>query len=80
MSKVVFPEWAKILYRGVRAGVGAGIAQVVLLPDWQSQPERTLLLAFLAGFLPAFGKWGRDKADELFGWDEKSLFAKFLPI
>ena len=75
-----FPEWAKILYRGVRAAVGAGIAQMVLIPNWQQAPERTLLVAFVAGFLPSLGMYLRDKVDEWFGFDEKSLVQKLMPI
>ena len=75
-----FPEWARILYRGVRAAVGAGIAQILLLPDWRVAPERTLLIAFVAGFLPAFGMFLRDKLDEWFVFNEKSLIQKTMPI
>jgi len=83
MAKKEFPEWAKILYRGVRAAVGAGLAQAFLLkPDWSNPEEamRTLSVAFVAGFLPAFGMWLRDRIDEWFGLDEKSLPAKVMPI
>lgn len=83
MAKKQFPEWARILYRGVRAAVAAGIAQALLLnPDW-SKPEeaaRLLGVAFVAGFLPSFGMWLRDRLDEWFGLDEKSLVAKVMPI
>lgn len=82
-AKKEFPEWAKILYRGVRAAVGAGIAQALLLkPDWGNPEEawRTLAVAFLAGFIPAFGMWARDVLDEHFGQDEKSLSARVMPI
>lgn len=78
--KKEFPEWAKILYRGLRAAIGAGIAQIVLIPDWQSVPERTLMLSFLAGFLPALGMYLRDQVDKWFDWDEKSLFQRLMPI
>ena len=80
MAKVIFPEWAKILYRGVRAALAAGIAQIVLIPDWQSAPERTILVAFVTGFLPSFGMWLRDRVDGWFGWDEKSLVQRTMPI
>ena len=83
MATKEFPEWARILYRGVRGAIGAGIAQTLLLqPDW-SQPEeaiRTLAVAFLAGFLPAFGMWVRDWLDENLGQDEKSVIARTMPI
>ena len=78
-----FPEWGRILYRGVRAAVGAGLAQAWLLkPDWSNPEEagRTVLVAFVAGFVPAFGMWLRDKLDEWFGWDEMSLVAKTMPL
>ena len=62
-NKKEFSEFFRILYRGVRAAVGAGLAQVIILqPNW-SKPEegiRTLAVAFLAGFIPAFGKFVRD--------------------
>jgi len=80
MASKVFPEWAKILYRGVRAAVASGIAQIVLIPDWQAAPERVLLIAFITGFLPSFGMWGRDQLDNLFGWDEKSLVQRLMPV
>jgi len=80
MAVKQFPEIYKILYRGLRAAVGAGLAQVVLVPDWQSAPERTLLVAFVAGFLPALGMWARDMLDKWFGLDEKSLIQKVFPI
>ena len=69
MAVKQFPEIYKILYRGLRAAVGAGLAQVVLVPDWQSAPERTLLVAFVAGFLPALGMWARVMLDKWFGLD-----------
>lgn len=80
MAKKEFPEWARILYRGVRSAVAAGIAQVVLIPDWQSQWDRTLILAFVTGFLPSFGMYLRDLLDERFGWNEKSLPQRLMPI
>ena len=80
MTVKKFPEWARILYRGVRAAVAAGIAQVVLVPDWQSQPERILLVSFVTGFLPSFGMWLRDILDEKFGYDEKSVVQRVMPI
>lgn len=82
-EKKEFPEWAKIFYRGIRSAVGAGIAQTILLkPDWNNPEEalRTLSVAFLAGFIPAFGMWLRDFLDEKFGQDEKSVIAKTMPI
>ena len=78
--KKEFPEWAKILYRGVRAAVAAGIAQMVLIPDWQSQPERTLGVAFITGFLPSFGMWLRDQLDTWFGWKPNGIVQRTMPI
>lgn len=78
-----FPEWAIILYRGVRAAVGAGIAQTVILqPDWSNKEVaiRTICVAFLAGFSVCLGKYLRDQLDIVFGYDEKSTVAKVMPI
>ena len=78
-----FPEWAIALYRGVRAAVGAGLAQIIILqPDWANPEDavRTLAVAFLAGFMPAFGKFVRDWLDTKFGYNEKSLIARVMPI
>lgn len=82
-AKKEFPEWVRIFYRGIRAAVGAGIAQAILLrPDWSVPEEalRTLLVAFLAGFIPAFGMWLRDWLDAQFDQDEKSLVQRAMPI
>lgn len=81
--KKQFPEWAKIAYRGVRAAVGAGISQVVLLqPDLSNPKEaiKMLSVAFLAGFIPALGMFIRDFLDSQFGLDEKSTIQKTMPI
>mgnify|MGYP001618524392 CR=1 FL=1 len=78
-----FPEWAITLYRGVRAAVGAGIAQAIILqPDWTDPKAagRTLLVAFLAGFVTAAGKMIRDWLDNEMDIDEKSIIAKSMPI
>ena len=78
-----FPQWAIILYRGVRTAVGAGIAQALILqPDWTKQDEaiKTICVSFLAGFSVCLGKYIRDQIDELFGYDEKSVPAKLMPI
>ncbi len=78
-----FPLWASIVYRAVRASVGAGIAQaIVLQPDWSNPQEAAKLLAvaFGTGFIVAFGKWLREVLDKHFDQDEKSLTAKVMPI
>lgn len=83
MAQKVFPEWAKIVYRGVRAGVAAGIAAAFATqPDW-SKPEealRVVAVAFGTGCIIALAKWVRNYIDEQFGWDEKSLVAKIIPV
>ena len=80
MAVSKFPEIYKILYRGVRTAVAAGIVQMIAIPNWQAAPERTLLVAFGSGFLVALGMWARDMLDKWFDFDEKSLIAKVLPI
>jgi len=83
MAAEKFPDWAIALYRGVRAAIGAGMAQaIVLQPDWNNPNEalKVLFTAFVAGFIPAFGKWLRDLLDSKFGYDEKSLVARVMPI
>lgn len=82
-EKKQFPEWAKILYRGVRTAVGAGLAQAWLLkPDWSNPEEalKTVGAAFAAGFIVSFGMWLRGFLDEKFGFDAKSLVAKIMPV
>lgn len=86
-----FPQWAIILYRGVRAGVSAGIMTVgvalgVLKLDLTKPAEAarvlllTVVVAFGSGFITAFGKWLRNYLDEAFGYNEKSTVAKIMPI
>lgn len=82
-NKKQFPEWAKILYRGVRAAVGAGMAQAWLLrPDWSNPEEafKTVAVAFVAGFLPAFGMWLRDRLDQWFSWKPDGIVQKVMPF
>jgi len=83
MARKEFPEWAKILYRGVRAGISAGIVAVMALKLDLSDPKSALklvVITFGTAFFVAVGKWARDLVDKWFGWDEKSIFAKTLPI
>jgi hypothetical protein len=78
-----FPEWAIIVYRGVRAAVGAGIAQALILqPDWSNQDEaiRIVCVAFVTGFSVCLGKYLRDFLDKQFGFDEKTLPQQLMPI
>ena len=83
MANKQFPEWAILLYRGVRPAIASGIAQTILLSpnwaDWQNS-WRNIVVVFLSGFLPAFGKWLREFLDDQFGYDEKSLIQKVFPI
>jgi len=78
-----FPEWAIIVYRAVRAAVGAGIAQALIVqPDWSNQDEtiRLLCISFLTGFIVALGKWLRDYLDKEFGYDANSKVSQLMPI
>lgn len=83
MAEKKFPEWAIILYRGVRAAVGAGIGYaVVVQPDW-SDPQsayKAIGIAFIGGFSVSLGKFLRNWLDEVFGFDEKSMVSKAMPI
>ena len=81
--KKQFPEWAKTLYRGLRAGVSSGLVAIwALKPDWNNLEESLKIvgIAFGTAFIVAFGKWLRAYLDETFGIDEKSLISKFMPV
>jgi hypothetical protein len=91
MTNKRFPEWMKTVYRGVRAGFSAGIvsaiAAIKILNLDLSKPKEvielltiTAITAFGSGFAVAFGKWIREVLDKKFGYDEKSLVAKIMPI
>lgn len=86
IMKKEFPEWVKTLYRGVRAGVAAGISAVIALKlvvnedIFSKQTLFVVATAFGSAFLVAFGKWFRAWLDEKFGFDEKSLPAKLMPF
>ncbi len=83
MGQKDFPEWGKTAYRGIRAGVSAGIIAVLALKLDLSKPEeavKLVVLTFGTAFLVAFGKWAREKLDKWMGFDEKSLIAKAMPI
>ena len=78
-----FPEWAKIVYRAIRAGVSAGTIAVMALRIDLGNPQEALkvvIITFGTAFLVAMGKWVRDLFDKWFGFDEKSLFARVMPI
>jgi hypothetical protein len=76
-TKIVFPEWARILYRGARVAIVTAFTQTVALQvDW-TKPDvaiRTLVVSFVSGFLISLGMWARDH----FG--EKALISKVMPI
>jgi len=81
--KKQFPEWIKTLYRGIRAGVSAGIASVLILQINLNDPKEALkvvAVAFVSGFAVAFGKWAREYLDSQFGFDSNSIVAKAMPI
>lgn len=83
MTTTQFPEWAKIIYRGVRAGFSAGVASILVLKLDLSNPQEALkivAITFGTAFAVAFGKWLRDWLDEVFGFGEKSLVAKTMPF
>jgi len=85
-EKKAFPEWAKTLYRGVRAGVAAGVSSIVALKLILNQDllkKETLIIiaiAFGSGFIVAFGKVLRAWLDKMFDFDENSLIARIMPI
>jgi hypothetical protein len=83
MAKKEYPEWAKTVYRGVRAGISAGIVAVMALRIDLAKPDEALkvvVMAFGTGFIVAFGKWFRELLDEKFGIDSKSIVAKTMII
>lgn len=77
VKKVVFPEWAKILYRGVRGALITALTQTLVLKvDW-TQPDQALKamgVSLLSGFIVALGMWIRD----LLG--ETNVISKVMPI
>lgn len=82
-KKIEFPEIYRILYRGVRAAVGAGIGYaLVVQPDWTNVESayKALALAFITGFSVSFGKYMRDWLDSTFGLNEKSTISRVMPI
>ena len=86
-----FPEYAKVLYRGVRAGISAGLTTAgvtagllgldITKPDMITKIlVLALVISFGTGFLTAFGKVLRTYLDKVFGYNEKSLVARFMPV
>jgi len=81
--KKEFPEWIKTLYRGVRAGVSAGIVAVMALKLDLSDPQEAMKVVFVVfgtGFVVSFGKWLRELLDAKFGVDANSFIAKMMPF
>lgn len=82
-EKKQFPEWAKMLYRGVRAGIAAAIAQTLIMNvDWSNLEEswKNIAVVLVTGFLPPVGMALRDIFDKWFGYDEKSAVQKLMPV
>jgi hypothetical protein len=81
MASKQYPEWAKTLYRGLRAGISAGFVSAwAIQPDW-SKPEESfkiVAIAFGTGFAVAFGKWLREFFDSEFGFDANSVISKVM--
>ena len=83
MTVKQFPEWAKTLYRGIRAGISAGlIAAWAIKPEWTNLEESLTVVGVVFGtaFLVGFGKWFREWLDKKFDFDANSLIAKIMPI
>lgn len=86
MAKKEFPEWVKILYRGVRAGVAGGIGAVTamkLVLDkniFDLETVKVVGIVFLGGFLTSFGMWLRDFVDDKFGWKPTGVVQRTMPI
>ena len=54
--------------------------EVIIFAACMGLPQHWGTLRFTTAFLVAFGKWLREWIDKQFGWDEKSLVAKMMPI
>lgn len=88
VTKDVYPEWKKWLWRLLRGALAGGIAQVLLTVDFLNpkavlqlftDPYETVNLlaaAFLGGFIMALGVALRDK----FGSNDKSKKLHKLPL
>lgn len=75
--KKEFPEWARILYRGIRTAFTAALTQTLVLKvDWTNPQEafKTMGVSLLSGFIVALGMWLRD----LMG--DKSTVSKVMPL
>lgn len=75
--KKEFPEWGRILYRGVRGAVVTAMTQTLVLKvDWSNPQEavKAFGVSFLSGFMVALGMWVRD----LMG--ETNIVSKTMPI
>jgi hypothetical protein len=83
MATKQFPEWIKTVYRGVRAGISAGLIAIwAMKPDWNNLEDSLKIvgIAFGTAFLVAFGKWAREELDKAFGYDANSIIARIFPV
>lgn len=63
-GEVVYPEWKKILWRGLRTAVSSGIGAALVLGLDFSDPWEAVRLggsAFISGFLVSLGLVLRDE-------------------
>lgn len=77
VKKVVFPEWVKVLYRGVRTALVTALTQTLVLKvDWTNPQEtlRAMGVSLLSGFLVSLGMWLRDQLGET------NVISKVMPV
>lgn len=77
-SMKIYPEWKIYLWRLIRGAVATALGQTLILQvDWTDPDKatKTLLIAFVSGFIMALGVAIRDQADQ----DQTKLVHK-LPI
>ena len=76
---LAYPEWKRQLWRGFRTAVSVAVAQTALLKvDWSdpSAAIQAVSVAFISGFLVAFGMFVRD----FLGGKNQDAFIQKLPI
>ena len=76
-------EWIRIIYRGVRTAVASGLALAwATKVDWTNLEDALKVVggAFLSGFIVSLGMWLRDILDSEFGFGEKSLLNRIIPV
>jgi glucose uptake protein GlcU len=77
VKKIVFPEWARILYRGMRGAMVTAMTQTLVLKVDLSDPQKAfqlIITSFLSGFLVAFGMFIRDQLGE------QNIISKTMPF